>query len=445
MPAMPELRQNANGTFRIDDWQVFGPGYHKGKLYTLADCWQVVDNFNRLSTGNAPYIRAKVRLGHDTQQQLASSLGLPNAGQVVGLNKTPRGFSVNLDNIPKKVMVWNPVAKRPELYDIEEAVRNGNYNDGSVEYIWKVPDPVDPSKFVIGPVMDGIALLGGERPAVPGQDSPTIPSTVFSACYREIGGRQCEVECIAFSEMFMPNPAAPDATANDKPADMSRDQILEALKAQGIDVSDPMIADKTDEELQEILKQGQGDQFSNPDAGTPPMSTAAVTTPAQNPAPADMQTLMSEFRTFMADMGKRIGGCEQAIGGMQKDSQTTAQFAADFQTQHDTLKLNEATDRITKACSIGKVSPFHKDLFIKDACLLSHLAKDVFAAGVPHAGKTPFSAYLDAIDARPVDEMMVPLTVAPVQSGLSDFAKGVLEADQYGKGALRIHGQRTAA
>jgi hypothetical protein len=54
-----------------------GPGYHKGRLYTAADCRRMVENFDRLSAGSEPYLKAKAKLGHDDQQRLAKSLGYP--------------------------------------------------------------------------------------------------------------------------------------------------------------------------------------------------------------------------------------------------------------------------------------------------------------------------------------------------------------------------------
>lgn len=79
-PLPPLLPGPTPDTFRVVGWQVFVPGFHKGQLYTADDCAAVVRNFALLSTGEQPYLRVKAKFGHDSQERIAKSLGVMNAG-----------------------------------------------------------------------------------------------------------------------------------------------------------------------------------------------------------------------------------------------------------------------------------------------------------------------------------------------------------------------------
>ena len=63
-PVPPLQPGSTPGTFRVAGWRVFRPGFHKGQLYTPADCVATVRNFGLLSTGDEPVLRVKAKFGH---------------------------------------------------------------------------------------------------------------------------------------------------------------------------------------------------------------------------------------------------------------------------------------------------------------------------------------------------------------------------------------------
>lgn len=452
MPAMPELLPDENGTFQIRNWQVFAPGFLKGRLYTMADCWRAVDTFQRLSKdvgggktadGKPVYLRAKVRLGHDPLQSLALSMGLPNAGQIADCRKTAEGFAVDLRRIPCKVPMRNRDTQEFELFDLQAALENGHYNDGSVEFIWDLPDRDNPGVIVQGPVLDAVALLGEEQPAVKGQSAPFVAQRrdAFANSYVEVNGVRCTVTRIAFAEMRPMNYAT-----------MNRAQLLAALQTAGIDPSNPAIAGKSDDDLRAMLTQGQGDQFAalkTQFSAPPPAAGATVpaapVVPATGAAP-DMTSFMSEARTAfsqLATFGQRLGSVESAVQAMQPVASQMTAMSQDFETQHKANKLATATERVNAASKAGKVSPYLIQSTIDRAMEHSDHARDTFAAGHARASLTPFRAFLADIDARPADDRMTPLplpqtgkTGTGTPSKLSDvspYAQRALEQDPQGR------------
>jgi hypothetical protein len=121
---------------------VFAPGYHKGTLYTPEDVARAVENFGRLKN----YLTPHMGLGHDHEQMLVRSRGLPSAGNVIDARLDDAGVMIiDLDNIPT---LFGGMANA------------GRYDDGSVELNPSVPDPADPAQTIRGPILTGIALLG---------------------------------------------------------------------------------------------------------------------------------------------------------------------------------------------------------------------------------------------------------------------------------------------
>ena len=138
----------------VRGWKVFGPGFHKGTLYTPADCRAIVENFRRLQGVVVPVCK----IGHDKQQRLARSLGFVNVGRVVG---------VRLDDDDCVVV---DIADVP--VEVGQQIAAGRLNSGSIELLGSVRDPRDPGKEIRGPVLVGVAFLGEEQPAVKGFPPP---------------------------------------------------------------------------------------------------------------------------------------------------------------------------------------------------------------------------------------------------------------------------------
>lgn len=86
----PTPAVDGSDTFNILNWRVFGPGYRKQELYSPERVARIVANYRALKSANPDYA-PRVKLGHDKQQRLAKSLGLPNVGRVPPTRQTPTG------------------------------------------------------------------------------------------------------------------------------------------------------------------------------------------------------------------------------------------------------------------------------------------------------------------------------------------------------------------
>jgi hypothetical protein len=386
-------------TFKVTGWKVFAPGYHKGRLYPASDCKQTVANFSRLSTGDDPWLKPKAKLGHDSEQRIAKSLGLPNCGVITGCRETDDGgFEIDINRIPHKALT-----ESGELFDVKGAFDAGLINDGSIELVFDVPDPDDPSKTIPGPVLEGIAFLGEEQPAIKG--NPT-PKATFSARHRPepepefcvLHGRRYPVRRIHFSEVeTMP----------------TRDEILQQLAAANIDVgSDPTLAGLDDAALYALLKQVTGDGYcaKMKEKFTP--ATTPVTTPATTPAPVtkpadtDLSAKFAKFAddqtAFQTAVTQRMGAMESAIGDVQKlkpELQAAAKFSQSYEQIQKDQKTKIVTDAVEKAVDELRIQPVDKADFI--AIGLAKNAATVFAAGTANAGQTELQVWLASLETRP--------------------------------------------
>jgi len=148
-PSIPKLLPSADGkTFGIRGWRVFGPGLWNGKPFSPARIAATVDTYRNLKS-LIPNYAPKLRLGHDTQQRLAKQLGLTNAGRVIDARLTPdHGIDVDIDGISLTALMTD--GKGGFLaFDLEAAIRNGNYDGGLIEMkrqLRQLRHPLDPTQ-----------------------------------------------------------------------------------------------------------------------------------------------------------------------------------------------------------------------------------------------------------------------------------------------------------
>lgn len=151
---IPRASDGLPATCEVRDWVVFGPGVHKGALYTPEMNNRVAPNFERLREHLTP----NAKIGHDKQQRLAKSLGFLSVGQVVAVRSAGNGyFALTVKNVPTAVGA---------------EINAGRLNSGSVELLPRIADPERPDRDIEGPVLTGVAFLGEEQPAVKGFDPP---------------------------------------------------------------------------------------------------------------------------------------------------------------------------------------------------------------------------------------------------------------------------------
>lgn len=339
-------------TCEIRDWQVFTNGVHKGDLYTPADVDQIAANFAPVSKSMTPYMG----LGHDKQQRVAASLGLPNAGHVTGCRSDGRGnLFLDLANVP----TW-----------VGAKIEAKGYHSGSVELKRDFPPPDDPARPIPGRYLDGIALLGEEQPAVkgctppravfadgtpvpPNHDPVPVPKALLSALSppRPVAG----AHSVCFSQDF-PTEAAP----------VTLDEIVAALKA------------LPPEQQKLALDQCQ------PAAAVPPAVPPVV--PDKPPGAAmsaeEMSACVKKLSEENDDLKKRFSAYEAAKSEEQKkaDEGQMAAFSADFDRIFD---RNDNARRVT---------PFERGEMKKVALDLA--GRKAFSADV-----TP-TKYLQDVEAR---------------------------------------------
>lgn len=367
----------AGESYRVDNWKVFKPGFHKGRYYSAADCKRIVDNYAKYSTGPEPYVKVKTKLGHDDEQRLANSMGMPNQGPVSNCRLTEDGgVELDIDNVPTFT---------------GKEIEAGRINDGSVELQWDVPDPIDPRKIIPGPVLMGVAFLGEEHPGVKGLPSPKVTK------FNDQPTRHCRI--IRFSEV---DP-------------MNRDELIAQLKSKGLDVgADPALANLPDDALAALLKSMPAPTSTSPPRTVAPganMSTAdANPTPTTtNPNPDSMIPNKQDYAALSKkfdDMQTQMNHLSAAFAEVAKDKDDTKMavaMAKDYQAGIREQKTAKATQTVERAILEGRALPAAKSALISDLCLLSNEKKDCFAAGTANAGKTPFELACDELLKRPAD------------------------------------------
>lgn len=371
----------AGDSCNVLGWKVFKPGFWKGNYYSAADCKRVVENFQKYSTGDEAYVKAKAKLGHDDEQRLANSLGLPNQGWITDCRPSEDGgFEIDIQGVPTAT---------------GQEINAGRLNDGSVELEWDVPDPSDPRKTIPGPVLTAIAFLGEEQPGVKGLPAPRA---TFSE--RTTGRR---TRRIRFSEV---DP-------------MNRDDLIAQLKAKGIDIgANPALANLPDDALAALRQAVPAAAMTATPPPVPPPATGAVMSDDKDKD--DMAAKFADLEKKNTEMAAQFAHLSAAFAEVTKDKddvKAAAAFAKDFQSVRTQQKRERATEIVEKASIEGRILPAAKAHLINDLCLLSDERKDCFAEGATK-GKTPFAVACDELLARQRDARFS-ANVKPLGNGSS--------------------------
>jgi hypothetical protein len=150
---MPELKEHKElesqerQVYDIDGVEIFSAGKWNGDEYTDSDLDDMVNNFSKLKGRVKPFIK----LGHDENQKLLQKDGLPAAGWVTDLKRNGSKLVAKFSNVPKK---------------IHDLIKNKAYGRFSSEIYWNLKNGSDNHKRVL----KGVALLGGDTPAVSNLD-----------------------------------------------------------------------------------------------------------------------------------------------------------------------------------------------------------------------------------------------------------------------------------
>lgn len=147
--------------FDIQDVEIFASGTWNGDKYTDNDLDNMVTAFNETKDKLKPYLK----LGHDENQKLIQSDGLPSGGWVSSIKRVGTKLLADFAKIPKKIY---------------ELIKRGAYRRVSSEIFWnlKLGDKVYPR------ALKAVSLLGGDTPAVETLDDIlslyTFDKTVFN-------------------------------------------------------------------------------------------------------------------------------------------------------------------------------------------------------------------------------------------------------------------------
>lgn len=379
-PASPSLPP----TCAIRGLVAFGPGWHKGELYTDARCRQVAANF--AATGGRPLPLAKI--GHDKQQRFARSLGFPNVGVVTRCAPIPGTgcFEVDIEGVPTEV---------------GGKVNAGRLRGASVELKSQQRDPRDPSRELPGDVLTGISLLGEEQPAVQNwpehlrakavpratfADGTAVPpdhemsrwldlaaevsddlaaeaGAEFSADRRtvRIRGREFRAAALCFSDFETPTPDAvmtPEQESALAAAGFTPEQIAQMKAALGTAPQVPPTSPTGQfgigggeanrgamEHYAPRVKDEDGDTIGysrkreRPHAADADAFAAACKKYADDPDATPEQKMMARMYADMQELRKRTGELQAAADAAQKKDAEAQMAAFSDQVAKECLKI----------------------------------------------------------------------------------------------------------
>ena len=438
----PTPADDGSDTFEILSWRVFGPGYWKGDYYSPARVARVVANHRTLAAAN-PNHAPRVKLGHDKQQRLAASLGLPNVGRVTDLRLMPDGwFEIDVRGIPKTVMA-SDADGNAVVYDLHAAVRDGQYDSGSVELTPRVRHPDRPTEW-LEDVFDGIALLGEENPALRTVDRPrpTTANRSYSRDYREhrTDGTRTAHAADPLTRSTADSTPAVFFSQDYSETHPMRDQWIQMVAEKlGLTPDDPSLTTATDEQLKAWADKFGTDDFA---AGKKKMygaetvpTPAAGTGTAQTTGQFDQAAFMSECAEMFSEMTdplvKRLEAAEAAVTDVKKkgDDATT------------TAMMSEAVRVVDECVRTGRLMPRLKEQTLADLRKLTADTK-VFSDGADK-GMTAFQASLRDLAGRQPDAMFsesVIDTPTAKAEELDAWDRRALDATPRGK--IVLHGMK---
>jgi hypothetical protein len=385
-------------TCEVRDWVVFGPGPHKGTLYTGDDCRRMVAAFDRLSAGPNPSLAPVGKVGHDREQRLARSLGLPACGKVVGCRTVDAMGRVALDLVD--VPTW-----------FGAQINAGRYKAGSIEVDPHKPDPADPAVTIPGPILTGVAFLGEEQPAVQGPHYPP-PVAVFAD--GTTVPPAADPIPVPDSVLAPPPPAPAEGFSAtlcfSQGAPTVRDQLNAQLQEMGLDPA--QYAGMDDAQVKAVIAGMAGEQFAawakKKFAADPAMG--AVPPPVPKPgemaaAPAYFTQFADECKKMFGDLTQRVGSVEKTFSDVQKKDEDSAAMAAQ-------AFASEYVDTQIKA---GKILFRDRDRLVREG--VEVFAKKTFA---DKSGDAAVAAWKADLSDRPVNPLYVPAVEHPTRTAFAD-------------------------
>lgn len=131
------------GLKNIEGVEIFSAGTWNGDEYTVADLDEMVKAYQETSQTCRPYLK----LGHDDEQKLLQSDGLPAAGWIGNLYRKGEKLVADFCDIPEKIY---------------QLIENKAYRNVSSEIYWDIEMDDRSYKRMLA----AVALLGADMPAV---------------------------------------------------------------------------------------------------------------------------------------------------------------------------------------------------------------------------------------------------------------------------------------
>ncbi len=265
-----EKTNDAPKTYDIPEVEIFRAGTWTDSVgrtvtYTLED----IEGMAAANQDLAGRFEAPVKLGHDPEQPLLETDGLPAAGWLRNVRAAGGRLFADLAGVPKKVY---------------ELIRAGGYKKRSLEVLHNYRD--ETTGRVYGHVASGLALLGARLPAIGSlADIRALyggASGADAAAYLYESGPDGIGPEVVFQQQITKRACAADGTAEDEPlagrisALEARIAELEALLAEAVAIEEPAaetaVEEKnedpaTDETVEEPSPGEQADD--DPIDGTP--------------------------------------------------------------------------------------------------------------------------------------------------------------------------------
>ena len=138
-----ELKSTERKQFEIEGVEVFAAGTWNGDTYTVKD----LDLMKKAFDENKETMKPFLKLGHDSDQKLLQTDGLPAAGWVKSLERIEDKLVACFTNVPEKIM---------------ELIKRGAYKKVSSEIYWDIAVNGKSYKHFLS----AVALLGADMPAV---------------------------------------------------------------------------------------------------------------------------------------------------------------------------------------------------------------------------------------------------------------------------------------
>jgi hypothetical protein len=271
-----KFSEQANVLPRVE---VFAAGNHRGKVYTRADLDQMVEAFERYSSGDRPLLEVPAVLGHDEkdEQHLLRQTSLPAAAWTRKLWREGDKLFAAFADVPPEVM---------------RLIQGRRYKKVSAEVYDKHPGGL-PTAGQPGRMLRRVAFLGGEIPQVKSLADIPVPHAESGSVFDTAELSVAPYRLVATSVIHRPEAESYVIFAEVVPMDETAG-MLEKLQEHGLDGA--ALKNCPPEALAEMLRvlDSKDDEQETAEADaeeatpeTPADPGEQTVTPASTPAPGE--------------------------------------------------------------------------------------------------------------------------------------------------------------